>query len=187
ITPKRATVETVPRRQAVQTIAWFRDLYVRGLLNLDPPYQRRSVWNQSFKDFFIDTILHGFPAPPIFLHEAISADGVATYNVVDGKQRLEAVLEFVADLFPVGDKATHYAGVTFSQLPDEVRKDFWTYQFLVEHLPTTDEATLNNIFDRINRNVARLTRQELRHARFNGKFATAAENMADLMLEELPR
>ena len=57
----------------------------------------------------------------------------------------------------------------------------------MDFLPTHDEATLDDIFDRINRNVARLTRQELRHARFNGQFAQAAERMADLIVDELPR
>src|SRR5262249_23758661 len=33
------------------------------------------------------------------------------------------------------------------------------------------------IFDRLNRNVARLTAQELRHARFGGRFITAAEEL----------
>jgi len=35
------------RRQTTQSIAWFWDLYKRDLLDLDPPYQRRSVWSQE--------------------------------------------------------------------------------------------------------------------------------------------
>ena len=49
------------RRHNQQTIAWFNDLNKRGLLDLDPPYQRRSVWNQAYKDAFIDTILIQYP------------------------------------------------------------------------------------------------------------------------------
>jgi len=82
------------RRQSFQTIAWFRDLYVRQLLNLDPPYQRRSVWNQAYRNFFIETILLKYPAPAIFIHEDISPEGLATYSVVDGKQRLTTIFEF---------------------------------------------------------------------------------------------
>lgn len=55
------------RRQTTQSIAWFWDLYKRDLLELDPPYQRRSVWSQSYKDYFIDTILLDYPAPAVFL------------------------------------------------------------------------------------------------------------------------
>jgi hypothetical protein len=34
------------RRQNFQTISWFNDVFKRQLLELNPPYQRRSVWNQ---------------------------------------------------------------------------------------------------------------------------------------------
>jgi uncharacterized protein with ParB-like and HNH nuclease domain len=86
------------RRHNQQTIAWFNDLNKRGLLDLDPPYQRRSVWNQSYKDAFIDTILIQYPSPAIFLYQEISPDGETKLHVVDGKQRLTAIFEFVLAL-----------------------------------------------------------------------------------------
>src|SRR6266496_4239478 len=106
------------RRQTAQTIAWFWDLYKRGLLDLDPPYQRRSVWNQSYKEYFIETILLRYPAPAVFLYEDMEATGVATYSVVDGKQRLTTVFEFAKDEFPLGEKPAieRYDGKYFSQL-----------------------------------------------------------------------
>ena len=63
--------ERLERRQSLQTIAWFNDLYKRDLLNLDPPYQRRSVWNITFRQYFIETVLLHYPAPAIFLYEDI--------------------------------------------------------------------------------------------------------------------
>jgi hypothetical protein len=39
----------------------------------------------------------------------------------------------------------------------------------------------------LNRNVARLTRQELRHAQFAGELAKSAEAMTDYLLDALPR
>jgi hypothetical protein len=160
------------RRQTTQSIAWFWDLYKRELLDLDPPYQRRSVWSQSYKDYFVDTILLDYPAPAVFLYEDIDEDGIAEYSVVDGKQRLSTVFGFLGNEFPVSDTAsiTGLRGLSFADLPPEVKKRFYGYQFAIEFLPTTDAGTLSNIFDRINRNVARLTPQELRHARFDGLF-----------------
>jgi hypothetical protein len=176
------------RRQNFQTIAWFWDLNNRNLLNLDPPYQRRSVWNEEYRQYFIDTILVHYPAPAIFLFEEMSPEGRAKYNVVDGKQRLTAIFDFVQNVFPVGDKAdkTALRGLYFNQLDDETKTSFWSYQFLVEYIPSSDEQIINNIFDRINRNVAKLTPQELRHARFDGVFITVAEDLAVWMLKELP-
>lgn len=176
------------RRQTTQTISWFRDLNVRNLLDLDPPYQRRSVWNQTFKDYFIETVLLGFPAPAIFLYEEIAPTGVSTYNVVDGKQRLTTIFEFVDGAFPVTDDGAveRLRGTYFDDFDDDDKTRFWTYQFSVEYLPTNDEEPLKSIFDRINRNVAKLSPQELRHAAYSGEFISSAEEMADWMQERLP-
>ena len=177
------------RRQNVQTISWFYDLYQRDMLDLDPPYQRRSVWNQTFKDFFIDSVLLGYPAPAIFLYEEISPEGRSVYNVVDGKQRLTTLFQFVRNEFPVSEKAeiTKLRGRYFDDLDDQAKTAFWSYQFVVEYLPNVDEQILNAIFDRINRNVAKLTAQELRHARLDGEFISVAERLAEWIDEVLPK
>jgi hypothetical protein len=53
-------------------------------------------------------------------------------------------------------------------------------------LPTNEEGLINEIFQRINKNTAKLTAQELRHARFNGPFITAAEDLAETMNNTFP-
>ncbi len=176
------------RRHNFQTVSWFYDLAQRDLLDLNPPYQRRSVWNQDFKDYFVDTVLLNYPAPAIFLFEDISADGRSVYHVVDGKQRLTTLLEFIRGEFPVRDQSAvaNASGKYFQNLEDTLKKQVWSYQFLVEYVPTDDEEIINGIFDRINRNVAKLTQQELRHARLDGEFITAAEDQSQWMSEVLP-
>ena len=176
------------RRHNIQTISWFWDIHQRQLLNLDPPYQRRSVWNQSYKNSFVETILLGYPAPAVFLYEDMQPSGRALYNVVDGKQRLVTIFEFAADIFPVGEKCPIGAlrGLYFRDLPDDAKRAFWSYQFLVEYLPTDAENVINDIFDRINKNVAKLTPQELRHARFSGVFIQTCEQLAEWMAGETP-
>ena len=171
-----------------QTIAWFWDLYQRGMLDLDPSYQRRSVWNQPYKELFVDTVLNGFPAPAIFLYQEISPEGSAKYSVVDGKQRLSTLFEFAQNRFPVSDNATinSIRGRYFKDLDDDFKKNYWGYQFSVEYLPSSDEKIINTIFDRINRNVAKLTPQELRHAKFDGEFITTVEELNEWMSNILP-
>jgi hypothetical protein len=51
------------RRPTTQDISWFLDLYKNGQLDLDPPYQRRSVWSRKHRRFFLDTIF-ALPALP---------------------------------------------------------------------------------------------------------------------------
>ncbi|MFH0821937.1 MAG: DUF262 domain-containing protein [Pseudomonadota bacterium] len=177
------------RRHNFQTISWFWDLFRRDLLVLDPPYQRRSVWNQNFKDYFVETILLQYPAPAIFLFEEISTEGRSVYNVVDGKQRLTTLFEFVRNEFAVFDRCEleSVRGKYFEELPDNIRIAFWSYQLTVEYLPQNEEPVLNSVFDRINRNVAKLSPQELRHARFSGEFISLAEELAGWMEHKLPR
>lgn len=158
------------------------------MLDLTPPYQRRSVWNQEFKDYFVDTLLLNYPAPAIFLYEEINDEGLAKYHVVDGKQRLTTIFEFVNDQFTVSDKAqtSELRGKYFSELDKRIKKDIWSYQFSVEYLPTDNEGIINKIFDRINRNTAKLSNQELRHAQFDGLFITSCEEMSSWMSRNLP-
>jgi hypothetical protein len=108
--------------------------------------------------------------------------------VVDGKQRLTAIFEFASGVFPVAEDAelTHLRGRYFDQLSNDEKTLFWTYEFPVEYLPTNEEGLINEIFQRINKNTAKLTAQELRHARFNGPFITAAEDLAAAMSNIFP-
>lgn len=188
VTVGNSIEDKMSRNITQHTIAFFWDLRQRGILNLDPSYQRRSVWNEEYKSFFIDTVISNYPCPPVFLHQEISPDGQIQFNVVDGKQRLMAIFEFIDGAFTVPEKAekTHLRGRYFKDLPDDVKVSFWGYILSAEYLPDTSDRTINNIFDRINRNVARLTRQELRHAKFGGAFIKAAEELAVSMAEALP-
>ena len=122
------------------------------------------------------------------MYEEVSEEGTSLYQVVDGKQRLLAVFEFAAGEFPVSEKSpvTHLAGKSFDQLSKDEKTAFWTYQFPIEYLPTNEETIINGIFQRINKNTAKLTRQELRHARFGGLFITAAEELTEQLFKVLP-
>src|SRR5271165_4266026 len=177
------------RRSNFQSVGWLHDLYTRGLLNMDPPYQRRSVWNQEYKNFFVDTVLHDFPCPAIFLFEKVKPDGRSLFAVVDGKQRLSSLFEFVRGDFPVPESISNpeYQGKYFGDLPNDAKTAFWRYQFSVEYIPHEDETLINSIFDRINRNVAKLSAQELRHAKLDGIFINEAERLTEWMSERLPR
>ncbi|NER03344.1 MAG: DUF262 domain-containing protein [Okeania sp. SIO3C4] len=170
-----------------QTISWFWDLYQRGLLDLDPSYQRRSVWNQDYKDYFIDTVLHEYPAPAIFIYQEITPEGVSKVSIVDGKQRLSTLFEFVNNEFPVSEKISiqRFRGKYFQDLETKDKQEFWKYQFAIEYLPSSDEDVIGNIFNRINRNVLKLTFQELRHARLSGDFITLAEELSNWMFNYL--
>ena len=69
-------------------------LYKNKQLNLNPGFQRESVWNNKDRAFLIDSILRNYPLPAIFLYERLN-DGNVVYDVIDGKQRLETIFMFM--------------------------------------------------------------------------------------------
>ena len=106
------------RRPSTQDISWFLDLFDRKQLDLEPPYQRKSVWSPKDKKFFIDTIFRNYPSPAIFLHKSINDQGQSLYHVVDGKQRLSTIIDFVQDKIKIdvefGDDLEKYTNSTSS-------------------------------------------------------------------------
>jgi hypothetical protein len=100
------------RSPTTQDISWFLDLNEKGQLDLDPSYQRRSVWSPRDKRFFIDTVLNNYPAPPVFLHKTLDDRGRSTYHVVDGKQRIQTIIEFTQGKVRIPDD---FADVTLQK------------------------------------------------------------------------
>lgn len=169
------------RRPTTQDISWFLDLDSKNQLILDPPYQRKSVWTKRDRQFFLDSIFRNFPTAPIFLHKSLSERGVPTYNVVDGKQRLDTIIKFSKDQLNISDDfgENELNGRVFSILSPEKKQVFWNYILTVEMLDDIEGALVNAVFDRLNRNSKRLTRQELRHALFDGAFSKQIDGEAD--------
>lgn len=167
------------RRSNTQNTSWFLDQLTFGRLDLDPPYQRKSVWTREYRQFFIDTVLNNYPCPPIFLNVETTSQGTSTYYVVDGKQRLTAIFDYIHDEFKTGKKSDPvFRDKYFSELSEELKTEFFEYSFTVENLTGASPEILNEAFDRLNRNTKQLTDQELRHAKFSGKFITLAETLA---------
>lgn len=180
------------RKSTSLTISEFYDNYLSKKYKFDVTYQRKSgVWSEDKKSFLIDSILKNYPIPAIFLRPCVDNDtGKTVYDVVDGKQRLEAIIDFIENRIPlttyfaeddfIDDSnlttAGEIAGLTFEEIkkknnefPDYI-KQFWTYALNIEYLYEQKEELVASVFDRLNRNGEPLTRQELR----NSKYANSA-------------
>jgi len=166
------------RNPTTTDIDWFNDLLAFKRLNLDPAYQRYSVWSIGYKQYFIDTILGDFPCPSIFLHKENISSTEHIYHVVDGKQRLLAIFGFQNNEFSLAPDHDEFPGKYWDDLPPEVQTRFGNYQIPVEILTTSSRSYLKDVFDRLNRNVRRLNKQELRHARHEGPFIKLVETLA---------
>lgn len=87
--------EPIRARTELWPIQDFSDKAMKGRLNLSPSYQRGDVWPTKHSQQLIISILRGIPLPSVILlkPEQVGAGGV--YEVVDGKQRLTAILRFI--------------------------------------------------------------------------------------------
>lgn len=167
------------RRPTQQDVSWFLDLYQKKQIDLNPSYQRRSVWTLKDRKFFLDTIFRNYPCPAIFLHKTIDEREMNVFHVVDGKQRLETIIKFVENEISIdknfGDIDLEGKKWKDLQRSLEIKKRFWDYILTVEFIDTVDGLIVNEVFDRLNRNSRKLERQELRHAKFDGWLITNVE------------
>ena len=84
----------------VYSISDFVEWESSNLLNLSPDFQRRSVWSEKAKSYLIDTIIQGKPIPKILITQEVGARRNVRV-VVDGQQRLRAILEFISGAFRI--------------------------------------------------------------------------------------
>src|SRR6478752_1986277 len=99
----RVEAALVRRNPSTQPLQWFLEMQASGQLVLTPPFQRRGVWSAEYRRFFIDTVLRNFPSPAIFLGLRIEPGAPTRYEVIDGKQRLSALIDFVSGEFHLGN------------------------------------------------------------------------------------
>jgi hypothetical protein len=161
-------------------LTWLLDLHRNKQLDLDPSYQRKSVWTPKDRRFFMDTVFRNFPSPAIFLHKTIDdATGTTTYHVVDGKQRINTILMYVQNKFALSSEFgdDRFDGKRWRDFKDEpiIRRLLWNYRITVEELDDASFNDINDVFSRLNKNASKLTPQELRHARFDGWLITELE------------
>lgn len=173
----------IERRLSTLDLSWFLDLNANKQLDLEPPYQRRSVWSPKDRRFFLDTIFNGYPSPAVFLHKQM-IDGKTVYAVVDGKQRLETIFMFANNKIAIdknfGD--SRLAGKRWKTIKQDegLARVFWDYVVAVEFTSAVEPNVVTEIFDRFNRNSRKLTEQELRHAKYDGWFISFVEREAEL-------
>jgi Protein of unknown function DUF262/HNH endonuclease len=155
-------------------------------INLNPGFQRKSVWTANDRRRLIQSIVSGYPLPSVFLYKRIQ-DGRVIYDVIDGKQRLESIFMFTRlgrfkrDKFDVkldiGDGLQWYDWLTICRHHKNLRAEFQSYKVQIVEV-TGDLADIIDVFVRINSTGKRLTSGEKRHARFyNSRFLKEARHL----------
>ena len=138
------------------------DLVSETIIDLDPKYQRRLRWDEKKQAKLIESFLMNVPVPPVFLNE----DEYGKYSVIDGKQRLSAICQFLTNNL-VLDSLKVFSdinGKKFNDLPAKLRNIIKTRPTVraVIILRQSDTDIKYEVFQRLNTGGAHLNAQEIR-------------------------
>jgi uncharacterized protein with ParB-like and HNH nuclease domain len=161
-------------------IAELLKLYKQKELILQPKFQRRSCWEEKARSYLIDTIVKGYPMPKIFLRKIVSPKtNLMAYEVVDGQQRLQAIIDYHNDNLVLSKHHNlDFGNSKYSELPDSVQKNFLQYQLSTEILEDASDPEVWEMFERLNSYTLTLNKQEKRNAEFFGYFKQTAYSLA---------
>jgi hypothetical protein len=164
-------------------ISQFQQAKVSGTLIVSPEYQRRPVWAKKDQMLLMDSVARGVPIGAITLYVNDSA-GYDVFEVIDGKQRLSAILSFLGNDLTIKTSLITGAALDddeFNIDEDEVTGKFHEKSFqnlakpermriLQYKVPifvvTGERASAIRAFARMNRNTYTLKPQEIRNAFF---------------------
>ena len=172
-----AIVNIVPESASVFQLKRKHDK-TPPLIKLDPDFQRHAVWTPKQKSELIESILMGIPLPLIYVKE----DDKGVYIIVDGRQRLTTLFQFLSHEFPLENltvlqdlngayfSAETKSGTKFDKFLTQTQQSKIEDCPLTLHVikpPTQDRVTFD-LFDRVNRGGTRLNNQEMRNAIYQG-------------------
>ena len=164
-------------------------------LYLDPVYQRQKIWKKDKQTAFIESLYMGIIVPPIYVVETSSKDVLKpnTYEVVDGKQRLTAIMEFLNGKLQLVEKSLEYytdwfGGRKFEQIREEHEEE--TNEMLSSVLDiyvitsNSPEFTKYDIFSRLNKGAEKLKVNEIRKAIYRSDMLRYIEEYVNDKVEK---
>lgn len=170
-------MSVIPSGVSVQEI--YRR-YRENQIIVNRKYQRKLVWSEAEKACLIDSIFHGYPIPLILFAEYNGRDGKTFYEVLDGMQRLNAIVGFIENEFPVQGKFFDIKQLARAQQAESdgffesyqgdalcepiACANLLDYQLAVTSYKVENEENVFEIFRRINSGGRQLSSQEQRQA-----------------------
>jgi len=166
--------------QTSQTISWFNDRLKEKRLIFRPPFQRNPVWLDKHRGYLVDTVLKNLPIPEVYLQKETDEGGETVWALVDGQQRIRALLDFPRGEVELMDAySPGRGGQTWDDLSADEKRHYWNYRIIVREVVDATDPDLRDLFQRLNQNTVTLNAQEIRNARFKGEFIKAVTELAN--------
>lgn len=159
----------------------------RNVINDNPEYQREAgVWSPEKQQLFLDSIFNNIDIPKIYFHDLRGGKGKFHYAVIDGKQRLHAIWDFVngdtklADDFAIRelreDAEPLAGGSKFQELSQGWQETFKSKALDIVLVQNANVDDIEELFSRLN-NGEPLNAAEKRNA-IGGAMCTLIRNVA---------
>jgi hypothetical protein len=134
--------------QAMKIEYFFYEFYKD--LKLDLAFQRSFIWSSEQKSLLIHSILYGFPLPGITL----SKSGEELF-VIDGKQRILTIIDFINNKFSLNQNTPNLYGETiatkrFFELPTHLQNQFFNEELRFTIYNDITPKEMSDIFIRLN-------------------------------------
>lgn len=159
-----------------------------GQISVAPAYQRQFRWDNARCSQLMESLILGIPIPNLFM--ATNVDN--TWEVVDGVQRLSAIVKFTGSeelrekLKLKGaltlenlEKLDKFNGLIFEGLPPHIQQHVRTRPLKVVTLnDKSDKVVRFDLFERLNTGGVLLTKQEIRDCVYQGPFADKLDELS---------
>lgn len=170
------------------SVSSLMEMILSGAVFVPPEYQRQFIWDPKRQSTLIESVFLGIPVPSIFM----AANSDATWEVVDGVQRLGSMCHFIGseELLKKIDrseplkisgleKLSNLNDITFSELPKSVQLYFQTRFLKVVVLNDKSDLSVRfDLFERLNTGGVTLTEQEIRNCVYRGPFNESIKELA---------
>ena len=153
------------------SIVWsakqLKGMVANGKIDFNHIVQRSYVWERSRKSALIESMIIGYPIPPVFakrIDDGTGKRGGNVYYIMDGKQRLSTIKEYLNDEFALTDiELVSYmndeigeecvidiSNKKFSELPEALQNYLHTITINVTYFDNLTKEEERELFKRLN-------------------------------------
>ena len=166
-----------------------------GKLIVDTDYQRNIIWDIDKKTAFIESLFMEIMIPPIYVVEIPGEDFLSEnkYEVVDGKQRLSTITEFLRNELCLKGKSLEYycdifGGKSFlsirEQYSEKIQKMLSYVLDIYVITANSPESTKYDIFARLNKGAEKLKVNEIRRAIYHSNVTALIVDFVDKHIQD---
>lgn len=166
----------------------------KSSLILSPAYQRNEIWSIDKQTSFIESIFMDLLIPPIYVVEIPGENMLedSSYEVVDGKQRLTAIFNFIKNGYKLKKRALEYFTDIYgdknyseieSTFSSEIKNLLSSVLDIYVITANSPEFTKYDIFSRLNKGSEKLRVNEIRKAIYRSSTLVKIEKFVNPYIE----